>query len=365
MGTLKLATFNAEWMIALFGLARDADWLARPVIPDRFAGGQRGSIRFAPIDDVPALCRRLAGTLRAVDADIVIVQEGPPLAEQMALFVERFLDDAYVVQRSNRSDQAIFALVRRALAPQVRPWLPPGRSAADLWKDIPYYEWGRIGTADRRQHDAARQPLLLAFEPSARRRLILCGVHTKSKFSRLKTVAQWQRRDTTPGPVLDALTTRQKLAAEVARLRAVIGEILALGPEFAHVVTLGDFNDGPFADLMEAEFLTQNILDQLVGSLREPNTYLRHAMEPARLARSASTHFRDPLRDGALVEELIDHILVSPGIWSGRGRFRVRRDSCVVEDAAWQAQVGPAGPEARADRPSDHKPVSVVIDWKD
>lgn len=365
MGAIKLATFNAEWMIALFGLKKDADWLQAPGIPDSFPGGQRGSIRFEAIADVPALCRRIAGTLRAVDADIVVVQEGPPLVEQMAMFVERFLDDAYVVHRSNRADQSVFALVRRSIAAQVRPWLPPQRSAADLWKGIPYYEWGRIGTADRKAHNAARQPLLLVFEPSAKRRLVICGVHTKSKFSRLKTMAQWERRDTTPAPVLDALTTRQKLSAEVARLREVLGGILALGPDYAHVVTLGDMNDGPFKDLMEREFLMQNILDQLVGSLLEPNTYFRHAMEPARLATASSTHFNDPLQGGALVEELIDQIVVSPGLWSGRGRFKVRRDSCVVEAAAWQDQVDAAGPDRRQHRPSDHKPVSVVIEWRD
>lgn len=365
MGAIKLATFNVEWMIALFGLPRDEAWLAQPQIPDRFAGGRRGGVRFAAIADVPALCRRIAATIRAVDPDVLIVQEGPPLVQQMALFVERFLDDDYVVHRSNRNDQAIHALVRRPLAAQVQPWQPPGRSAAALWRGIPFYEWGRIGSTERRTHAAARHPLLLAFEPVPGRRLLLCGVHAKSKFSTLKTLAQWERRDTAPAPVLDALTTRQKLSAEVARLRAVLGELLAGDPRQAHIVALGDFNDGPFADLIEAEFLLGNILDEMVGSLLEPNTYFKHAMAPERLARAATTRFRDPLRGGALAEELIDHVIVSAGIWSGRGDFRVRADSCQVEEAAWAGQVGPGDPDQRQNRPSDHKPVSVVIEWDD
>jgi endonuclease/exonuclease/phosphatase family metal-dependent hydrolase len=362
MGKLKLATFNIEWMLPLFGARKDADWLAHPAIPRSFPGGSRGSIRFDPIADVPALCRRIAGTIRSVDPDVLIVQEGPPLAQQMALFVKRFLGDDYAVHRSNRNNQAVFALVRRPLADRVEPWLPQGRQASELWRNIPYYGWGRIGTRDRRAHACARFPLLLRCELKPGHNLIVCAVHTKSKFSTLKRLSQWERRDLEPAPVLDALTTRQKISAEVARLRQVLAAVMTSGPEFGNVVVLGDFNDGPFADLMEAEFMIHNILDELVGSFVVPNTYLKHAMDAAALARAATTRFRDPLQGGKLVSELIDHVLLSPGIWSGLGPYRVAAGSCKVEEAAWQAQLGP-DPDRRADRPSDHMPVSVEIEW--
>lgn len=365
MGQLKIATFNIEWMLALFGAPRDADWLASPAIPDSFAGGKRGTIRFDAIADVPALCRRIAGTIRAVDPDVLMVQEGPPLVEQMQLFVDRFLGGDYVVHRSNRSDQAIHALVRRPLADRIQPWLPPGTTAAQLWRDIPFHPWGKIGQRHRAMVASARYPLLLKCALAPGRNLMLCGVHTKSKFSQLKTMAQWAARETHSAPVLDALTTRQKLSAEMRRLRNVLGRVLATGPEFGHVVALGDFNDGPFADLLEEEFLIGNLLDELVGSFTAPNTYFKHAMTPQRLAKASTTRFRDPLRGGALAEELIDHALISPGIWSGRGRFRLRADSCVVEDAAWLAHTDAADPDRRQHRPSDHKPVSLVIQWKD
>lgn len=365
MASIKLATFNIEWMIALFGLARDADWLANPEIPDSFAGGSRGSIRFDAIPDVPALCERIASTIRAVDPDILLVQEGPPLQEQMVMFVDRFLDGDYVVHRSNRDNQSIHALVRKPLAPKVSPWLPPGSTASGLWRQIPYYLWGTIGTGDRKNHALARQPLILKCELAPGTNLMLCGVHTKSKFSQLKTLAQWENRDTAPEPVLDALITRQKLSAEIARLRNVLTQVMATGPEFGHIVTLGDFNDGPFADVMEAEFLIGNLLDELVGSFLEPNTYFKHAMAPERLSSAATTRFRDPLKGGQVVEELIDHILVSPGIWSGEGLFRIGGTGCLVETTAWEANVDPVAPDDRQNRPSDHKPVSVVIDWDD
>jgi hypothetical protein len=137
---------------------------------------------------------------------------------------------------------------------------------------------------------------------------------------------------------------------------------VAVGPEQASVIVVGDFNDGPFKDLMESEFLVKSILDELVGSFLEPNTF-KHAMEPAMLSSASTTRFSDPLQDGKVVKELIDHSVVSPAIWSGLGAYKIKQDSCQVEEAAWQMGVV-GNPEASRDnRPSDHMPVSVVIDW--
>lgn len=339
MPSLKVCTYNLEWMTALFGARRDADWLADRSIPAHFPGKNAGGIRLGAIDDVHGLCGRIAAGIEAIDPDVLFVEEGPPLVEQMQLFVETFLDDGYVVHRSNRVDQAIHALVRRDIGDRVQPWLPEGSSAVALWRKVPYYPWGKVAAEDRKTHNLARHPLLLCATLAPGQDLILGGVHTKSKFSELKTRKQWEDRATSPGPVLDALNSRQKLSA------------------------VGDFNDGPFKDLMEEEFLVKGILDELVGSFLDPNTYFKHAMEPAVLSAASTTQFPDPLQGGAIVHELIDHILVSPGIWSGIGAYRVKAGSCVVEEAAWQMGVVGDPQAARDHRPSDHKPVSVVIEW--
>ena len=36
MGSLKVFTYNVEWMTSFFGARRDADWLADPTIPASF-----------------------------------------------------------------------------------------------------------------------------------------------------------------------------------------------------------------------------------------------------------------------------------------------------------------------------------------
>ena len=59
----------------------------------------------------------------------------------MALFVATYLGDRYVTHRSNRVDQAIYALVRRKLADVVQPWLPKGSTVEKLWRNSPYYPW--------------------------------------------------------------------------------------------------------------------------------------------------------------------------------------------------------------------------------
>lgn len=363
MSSLKLCTYNLEWMTSFFGARKDADWLADRTIPASFPGRTRGGIRLSPIADVDGLCKRIASGIKAVDPDVLFIQEGPPLPEQMELFVATYLDDAYVTHRSNRADQAVFALVRRSLADVIQPWLPNGSTVQKLWRNIPYYPWGTIAEAQRKQHSLARYPLLLRGKFATGQDLILGGVHTKSKFSLLKTKQQWLNRAVDPAPVLDALSSRQKLSAEIARLRQVLTSIVAEGPELASVAVVGDFNDGPFQDLMETEFLIKSILDELVGSFLFPNTYFKHAMEPAVLASASTTEFRDPLQDGAIVYELIDHILVSPAIWSGLGAYKVKAGSCVVEESAWQLGVVGSSAISRDSRPSDHKPVSVVLEW--
>jgi len=350
-------------MTSFFGARRDADWLADPVMPNVFPGKSAGGIKLSPIEDVHGLCQRIAAGIQTVDPDVLFVEEGPPLQEQMELFVKKFLGDEYVVHRSNRTDQAIHALVRKSLAQKVKVWLPTGSTPQKLWRNVPFYPWGKIAAADRKQHSLARYPLLLRAKLAPGQDLILGGVHTKSKFSLLKTKKQWNDRGTNPAPVLDALSSRQKLSAEVARLREALTSIVAVGPEQASVAVVGDFNDGPFKDLMENEFLIKSILDELVGSFLDPNTYFKHAMDPALLASASTTRFSDPLQDGQIVAELIDHIIVSPAIWSGLGAYQVKAGSCQVEEAAWQMGVVGNPDASRDNRPSDHKPVSVVLEW--
>jgi endonuclease/exonuclease/phosphatase family metal-dependent hydrolase len=360
MSELKIATFNAEWMISIFG-GQWTDWKS-PYIPQSFPGKKISGIQLEPIADVPALCERIAGVIQDVGAQIIGIEEAPPLIEQMQVFVQRFLNDDYVVHYSNANLQSICALVHRSISDAVTSLDPAGIDTVVFRTPIPYYPWGAITQAEQKLHTFSRIPLILDFNPGAGKVLRIIDVHTKSKYSLLKTKEQWQKRDR--AAILDALDVREALSAEVMCLRQYLNTQLVPPDENNDIVLMGDLNDGPFGELMEQEFLIHNIIDELVGTLLLPQSNFRHAMQPDVLATSTSVNFPDPLQNGQIVSELIDHILVSPGIWQGKAPFPLVEGSCQVEVQAYEAHNDDNGPtRQRGLRPSDHKPVSAVFTY--
>jgi endonuclease/exonuclease/phosphatase family metal-dependent hydrolase len=358
MPKLKIATFNVEWMISIFG----GVWKAWDgTIPATFPGKSLGGIKLAPIQDVPGLCKRIAGVIKAVDPDILGIEEGPPLKAQMELFVKQHLNNKYAVFQSNEKNQSLFTLVRNSLASKIAHTSHTDVALKLLSGKFPYYPWLGYRKEDRKSHKFDRIPLVLKFKPSAKRELQIIVVHTKSKFSDLKTRQQWENRE--KGPVLSALDSRQKLSGEVGQLRKYISSELQQPDANKGLLVMGDFNDGPFADLMEQEFLLYNIVDELVGSFLEPKSYLSHAMTPDVLSKAETVRFSDPLEDGAVVGEFIDHILLSPSIIAGDGAFRLQPKSCQVETAVYDQFNNDVNDNNRGLRPSDHRPVSVVIDY--
>ncbi len=358
---LRITTFNIEWMVSLFG-GRWADWDG--TIPDSFPGRQLGGISLEAIPDVPGLVARITGVIDAIDPDILCIQEGPPRAEQMRHFIDTHLGGRFDAVQSNSQWQTNHVLIRKGLGLDIAADDPMDRATIARWSGGPYYPWGKIALEDRKTQRFHRQPVRLILTPDAgdaqAPRLELISLHTKSKFSKLRTLAQWEARE--PEAVLDALTVRQKLSAEIKMLRRHIeARIDEMGEDHA-ILVLGDLNDGPAADLMEAEFLVHNIVDELVGSILSPRARMRHAMTEEVLRSAATTRFRNPLRNGELTEELIDHILVSEGLESGRSGVLLRPGSCEVDRAAFEAwNDEPDDAEDRQLRPSDHLPVSATV----
>ncbi len=360
MPQIKIATFNVEWMVLAFG-GKWTNWVP-PDIPATFPGGSVGGVRHPRIDDVHAMCRRIAGTIKDIKAKIIGIQEGPPLKEQLEAFVEQFLDGKYVVHHSNAKWQSVCALVHESIADKVTAWQPDIPDINAAWSKIPYYPWGLIGADERKSHRLDRHPLLLSFKPKPNKELRIMVLHTKSKFSKLKTRTQWETRDREA--VLDALTVRAKLSAECFRIREFLDRELSREDSPRSIVIMGDFNDGPFAELMEREFMIHNIVDELVGSLLYPDFHFKHAMTPDTLRNASTTIFNDPLNDGAEVREIIDHILVSPGLWQRHeGGFHIKPDSCLVEEKAYLDHDDSGATRKREFRPSDHKPVSMILTY--
>ena len=140
---------------------------------------------------------------------------------------------------------------------------------------------GAVRAADRKLHGCHRKPLVLRLEIPGKGATEILIAHTKSKYSLLKKRKQWVERD--EAAILDALLVRAKLSAEAQIIRSYLESSLDSGDH--EMIVMGDLNDGPFFDRMEAEFLIHNIVDELVGTLLKPSTYLTHAMRPAQLER--------------------------------------------------------------------------------
>lgn len=346
-------------MISLFG-GTWTQWDG--TMPQAYPGGSFGGIRLAKIEDVPVLANRIAGVIGAVAPKILMVQEGPPLKAQMELFVKDYLNDDFVVHSSNSKSQCLHALVHKSIANKVSSFAHDGQETAMLRTGIKFYPWGKIAAADQKTHKFDRRPLVLTFRPSASKKLRLINVHTKSKFSKLKKPEQWFNRE--PDAINDALLVRQKLSAEIYRLREFVVKDLGPGNDPPDgTVVLGDLNDGAYAELIEREFLIHNIIDELVGSFLEPDTFFKHAMTPATIANAFTVSFPDPLEGGQIVHEMIDHVVVSPGIWQTGGKFKLKSGSCKVELAAFNQFDATAAERKRGDRPSDHRPVSAIIEY--
>lgn len=360
MTQIKLATFNVEWLVLAFTAGGWTNWDGNLLAA--YPGGSLGGGRHGAIPNVDAMCRRIAGTIQQVGAHIIGLQEAAPLKAMMELFVTRYLNDDYVVFHSNTNAQSISALVHKSIAAHVHAWTPAVPQYKNYWKDIPFYPWGKTKLEERKAHAMMRKPLLLRFQPEPGRELDITILHAKSKISKLKTRMQWDLRD--PVAVQDALDARSKLSAEIYRLREFFDKQMELAGYDQSLVVMGDFNDGPAADLIEAEFLVHNIMDELAGTLLYPYGYLHHAMTAATLQTARTTRFSDPLEGGAIVEELIDHILISHAIFEDRAPFHLLPDSCQVEAQAYDQHFDPLqGDKKRQFRPSDHKPVSAVFSY--
>jgi endonuclease/exonuclease/phosphatase family metal-dependent hydrolase len=358
MQELKVATFNAEWMIAIFG----GEWKKWDgTIPQKFKGKSLGDIKLPPIADVPGLCRRIAGMIGEINPDVMGIVEGPPRKDQMELFVQQYLGEGYGVYESNERNQSIFLLVRKSLANKVTQVPHDSDNLELLNTNFYYYPWVGFRQEDRKKHKFDRIPLVLKLNTSDSQELQFIVVHTKSKISKLKTREQWDRRN--KEAVLDALDARQKLSAEVGQLRLYLDNQLTPRDDNRGLVVMGDFNDSPFAELMEKEFLLHNILDELVGSFLRPECLMHHAMTPEVLSNAKTVRFPDPLENGAMTEELIDHILISPSIASGKGAFNLKANSCQVETAAYNKYNDDVKDNDRGLRPSDHKPVSATLEY--
>lgn len=342
MATLRIATYNIEWMNNLFvkGEAKIRTEPAKGM--GRFPSNPRG------------VAERIAGVITELDAHIIGVQEGPAKLSQMQFFSDEFLNGRYKASGIQSGSQSIYALVRDDCPVKATPYNSSSVYYTRLRKPVLFQPWGEVNKP--KKYSMARFPALLRLSKDDDKDPIhLVVVHTKSQFTKGFTKAKFEARE--PKAMREAILSRQKLSADVAAVRRHITNVILERQNASGAIVMGDLNDGFTRNVFEKEFLLQSLVDELRGSFRRQSALLDHVFDEAQLRNKEAftVEFRSPEKRG-ITRELIDHILVTPalrdsGFWlqSKPGDARIAHD---------MSEAHTSGTGAKADdRPSDHIPV--------
>ncbi len=330
---MKIANWNIEWMNHWF--TGDAEG------PPRF----RDADQIPGVTDIDGLARRVANVIRGLDADVVTVQEGPSRKSEMALFVTEYLGGDYdVLGPTGERQQRLYALVRKG-GDVVRASRVYGTGAVDFAEA---WDVDVTGNLQVDEYEFTREPLVVDVEVSGGRTVRLVNVHTKSKF--VNRGRQMWRDPVRRGEFIEkAVLNRRRISAEVMRVREYLNELMADSLD-AWIVVVGDFNDGPGIDFFERYYLTHNVVAIAAGSPFVPQRMFRHAFVDTMPKDDNYTAIFDDFVDEIPNRKvLLDHILVSPGLyWDQLTAAR-------VEHAAYEAAIDQAA-AGRQRLPSDHRP---------
>ena len=315
------------------------------VMRQSFAGSS-----FSPaIADVPALAGRVAAVVRAVDPDVLAIQEGPGIPE-MEQFLGDLVGGPWEILRGQGGAQALLVAVRTDRG--ITEFALGATNVGEVALDGPF-------TADTNadleleEVDFARVPQVVTFV-AAGERFTLINNHLKSKFvnggrrlfeaggeDRLSYFAQ-------------SLVARRRISGEAYRLRAFMDQMLDADPD-ANIILCGDLNDGPGSDFFEKNFLTHSVVDRVFGSIFHRERQLTHVLLGGG-SRDYTAKFFDFIA-GEERELVIDHIGLSRHVaerfdWAGRVAVAEFEAQIVADDGSLRS---------RDLEPSDHRPLVVDL----
>ncbi|WP_068113780.1 endonuclease/exonuclease/phosphatase family protein [Tropicimonas marinistellae] len=342
---MRLATYNVEWMNALFDdddqpLA-DAEWSAR--------------YNVTRSDQLEAL----GIVFTAMQADAVLIVEAPDHSRRRSTVraLENFAQTFELRQRravvgfANHTEQEIALLYD----PDVLT------AAHDPIGDFA----GKKGAADAPRFDGSFQidldidarldvvrfskpPLELAITSASGFAIRMIGVHVKSK-------APHGAQDESDIMRL-SIANRRKQLAQCIWLRQRVDAHMAAGDP---LVVLGDFNDGPGLDDYEKLFGRSGV-EIVLGHDRPSleqlfDPHARHGLAARTAARPATARFYNDV-EKRYFSALLDFVMLSPNLVDRNARWRI-----------WHPFDDPVlyrTPELRDAllTASDHFPVTVDID---
>src|SRR5262245_3419187 len=347
MSQLRVASMNGEWMNSWFTAdGTPADFRPRFKLP-----GESES------NSTSKTAARLAAVIRAIDPDVLALEEAPSRKEELDLFIDTYLStpggpiyQGILGDSGGAQKLALLykpASVSASLTPSATittildPWL------ADVDGDMLLEEY-----------EFTRKPLIVDIQAGANELQVLV-MHTKSNFVN-QGKALWDDPAHRQEYVVAALKARRRNATECMRTRKYLEEQMDADAT-ARLIVMGDLNDGPGMDFFEENYLAHNITDILAGSIFDPESRFEHAQHDVPRASRFTAEFDDFVEKVPDKKLLLDHILLSPALAGATGLRKVP-NSGTIHHAEYEAQVEHGG-EKREDRPSDHRPVSVELEY--
>ena len=352
MASVKIVTWNAEWMTRMF--ESNSDKLLSSHVKGR-----------VNIPDVNAWANKKAQYIKQLDPDILGIQEGPILTSQMKKFVSTYLQDTtggsmYDVVRapngpkfgSYMDRQYVYLLIKKEQNFQVTSLSTNSLVKKTMYKKWPVNYWGQIKS---QEHEFWRRPLVADVKLKQNREIRFVITHMKSLI--LQKSENWYKKNKQKY-IKKAMTSRIKLSTEAWKMRQYIDEVLKQDSKKALVV-MGDFNDGPGRRYFEKKFLFYDMIDVLMGTLMSPEKIMTHVLAGYPADNRFTSKFKDFLNKKASPKLLLDHILVSPSMMN-TGKIKLKKNSASIDHQLFESLV--TGKASRH-RPSDHRAVTIKIEY--
>ena len=340
---MRIATWNVEWMNALF------DDQGR-MLEDAEPSARHGVTRAEQLGAIGIV-------LSAMDVDGVMVIEAPDQSARRSTVKALETLAARIGLRARKAVVGFAYETEQEIAflydPDAMGVRHDPQGAPSLARGAPLHEAPRFDTGLRLDMDGdgveevvhfSKPPLELAVETGLRH-LRLIGVHAKSKAPHGATSHDEARRI--------SIANRRKQLAECTWIRARVETHIAAGDS---LMVMGDFNDGPGLDKYERLFGASGV--ELVMGLSEPRP--KRLFDPhAFLAINqrggltpTTARFWHP-QHKCFFEALLDYVMVTHDLFRESTRWRIWHpfnDPGVAKVPELSAAVLAA---------SDHFPVTV------
>ncbi len=171
-------------------------------------------------------CKAIARNIKAIDPDILAIQEAPKAKKQLEVFVKKFLDDKYLVYFEKSQGRSLALLIRKDINPPCTVKKIERPEYKSKWQD----DVDGDGKYEHWLYDFSSPPLELDLKFNSKT-LKIVVLHLTSKYGRTLQAK---------------MSARYKLIAEAKRFREIIKS--EVGKD---MIILGDINDNPGFDPYE------------------------------------------------------------------------------------------------------------------